>query len=942
VTTDDSRWQQVNALLEQALAKPDDERETWLDEACGDDQSLKREVIELLGYDGAQTGGLKSALESAAGSLVGDDNDRLIGEVLGAYRITGKIADGGMGAVYVAERADDEFEQRVAIKMVRFAMASAALIERFQLERQILAGLEHPNIARLLDGGRTASGIPYLVMEYVDGKSIIDYVTESTPAVNARLELFLVICDAVQYAHRKLVVHRDIKPSNILVTADGEPKLLDFGIAKFLAADAEPGLTQADVRVMTPEYASPEQILGAPVTTATDVYGLGLVLYQLLAGKMPFDLSSKTSPEIREIICHTEPQAPSIAATSIGRHDLASHVSGDLDRIVLKALRKEPERRYGTANELAADLRNFLEDRPVSARGDSAAYRTRKFLTRHRSAAIASLAVVIAISVQTVVYTNRLAAERDVARLQADRAEEVAGFMTDLFAEANPSRNLGQPLTARQMLDRGATRIVDELTSQPELQAALMVTIAESYEHMEENVAARDYLAEAVPAIEQRLGKEHPDVRLLRYLQGSVMTFVGDTDMARPIHEENLAIARRLNGETSIEAAREIRALAVIDSRTGNYEQAEAGFAEAIATYRSLGETSQDELAKTLLDYGAMLRRLDRGDEEEPMLLEALAIQDARVGKRHPAYAAVVNNLGNHYFRRGDLETARGYMEKNVELQRELNGEASVPYGVALVNYASLLKSEGDSEKALELYLDALDIYEKGYGADAPRYAYLLENVANTMVDLGRYDEAEAAYGNALAILGQHFGTGHPEYAFTQRNLGISLGRMGRPEAAVPELRAAIAIWVDANGPLYSRVITTRTSLAKNLIDIGELEAARAEALKAAEAARESMPEDSAQRLEAVRVAARAHSELGEFDAASVLYEESLAIASRLGDQAARETVTTEIDYARSLDAQGRTADARQQLESRLSTLTPDSDPDGKLTAEIAETLDRL
>ncbi|NOX70385.1 MAG: serine/threonine protein kinase [Gammaproteobacteria bacterium] len=934
---DTDRWQRIKNIYQQALDVETAERRAFVDQACDGDADLVAEIIALLEVPTRSASSIDNIIGAASAALGGELGN---GERIGPYRLHSIIGQGGMGHVYLAERADKEFEQRVAIKMVNWAGASPSMIERFRLERQILANLEHPNIARMLDGGRTPNGVPYLVMEYVDGVSILDYAQTQKLSTKGRLQVFLQICDAVQYAHRKLVVHRDIKPSNVLVARDGVPKLLDFGIAKLLDGDSDAALTRADARVLTPEYASPEQLLGAAVTTATDIYGLGLMLYQLLAETAPFDFSSRTSPEIREIICHTEPAAPSEAALAGGKRDIAVKLSGDLDNIVLKTLRKEPDRRYETVKDFADDLRNYLSDRPVTARGESRLYRAGKFLRRNRATAFATALLMVAVASQTVFYTQRLAAERDRAQLQAGRAQEVADFLTGLFAEADPAHNLGEAMTARQMLDRGAARITQELDGQPDLLATLMVTIAQSYENMEENVAARDYLEASLPGVEARLGKTNADVLHLRFLLGVVMTYTGQAERARPIHTENLARVLGKYGADSYEAAREIKQLAVIQNTLGNYDAAQARFLEALDLFRDLGDSSANDLASTLLDYGSMLRRLDRSDEEEPMLLEALAIQAHRVGKMHPDYAAVLNNLGNHYFRRGNYAQARRFMEENVELQRRLNGDDAVPYGVALVNYASLIRHEGDADEAVELFLAALPIYATGYGTDAPRYAYLLENVANTMTDLGRYEEAETAYAESLAILGERFGTDHPEYAFTQRNRGIALGRMGWPEKAVPELRAAIKIWTASHGANYSRVVKARISLAENLLKSADVDAAVAEATTALEGAREIFPVNHKQRLLAARVAANAHRERQEFAAADALYRQSLTIASHLAKNSVLETALTEIEYAHSLSAQGRRAEARQLLEQRAAELATldaaDEDIESKVSAALS------
>lgn len=922
------RWKRLRALFAHASELDGGERAAYLDAECGDDAELRREIEELLAASTEETDDVDEIVRTAASKLTTAEEGRRIGP----YRVVRVIGQGGMGQVYLAKRDDEELDLDVAIKVVGWFAVTDAQVERFLAERQILASLNHPYIARLLDGGRTEEGVPYLAMEYIEGSSITEYADAASLSLAERLELFLKVCDAVQHAHRQLVIHRDIKPSNILVTRDGTPKLLDFGIAKLLdtslAVRSQP-VTRADMRVLTPEYASPEQLRGLPVTIQTDVYGLGVLLYQLITGRFPYVIDATGSPRLEEIILETEPGLPSVAVTrevpdgepagpALPSRQLSRLLEGDLDNIAMMALRKEPERRYETVKDFADDVRNFLENRPVRARGDSALYIARKFARRNRTLLAVAAAVLLAVTLQTAFYTVRLAEERDRAELEAQRASEVSAFLTELFAEADPSRNLGEPLTARQMLDRGAVRVIDELGDEPELQAALMVTIAESYNSLEENVAAYEYLEASMPPMETALGPVHPDVLELRYLLGLATTYKGDAAAARPIHAENLR-RRRGSGGPSYETVRELKQLAVIDARLGNYEAAEAQYDVVLEAFRKLGR--DDDLAKALLDYGSMLRMLDREAEEEAMILEALAIQERSVGTGHPAYAAVINNLGNHYFRRGDYAAARRYMEQHVELQRALYGEDGVPYGVALINYASLLRQDGDIEDALRLYNEALVIAAKGYGRDAPRYAYLLENIANTLTDLGRYDEAEAAYAEALGILGARFGTDHPEYAFTQRNYGASLRRMGRPAEAIPELEAAIATWTEAHGPEYSRVVTTRLTLAESHYDAGQLDAAAAEADQALAIARKIFSDDYRQWAIATRLAGRIQRDRGRFDVADMLFEESVAAAAELGGGALGELTSTEIDYAKSLAAQGRRGDARRRLEARLDEL---------------------
>ena len=406
---------------------------------------------------------------------------------VGPWRLLDEIGRGGMGTVFLAERADGEFEQRAALKLLRPAIATDEALRRFEQERQILAGLTHPGIARLLDGGRTADGHPYLAMELVDGLPIDRYCRERELTVRDRLAVFLQVCHAVDHAHRHMVVHRDLKPSNIIVSAQGEVKLLDFGIAKLLQTDLSPGtpaMTHTVARVLTPEYASPEQIHGPTVTVASDVYQLGLLLFELLTDRRAQPLRDASPIEIERLVCDTLLARPSAVVDDPRRARL---LRGDLDSIVQQAVRKAPEERYASVERLIDDVERHLSGKPVVARGDTLAYRAGRFVRRHRlSVAAAAVAVVLLVAwaVTATLQARTIARERDRARAEAVKAEQVKDFVLRLFQNADPSAARGETLTARELLDRGWAGIEAELAGQPAVQAELLTTVGEIYREL--------------------------------------------------------------------------------------------------------------------------------------------------------------------------------------------------------------------------------------------------------------------------------------------------------------------------------------------------------------------------------------------------------------------------------------------------------------------------
>ena len=511
---DSERWRRIEELYHSAAAVPESQRAAFLRESCAGDEALRHEVGSLLAYQNDSEEFIEMpALEVAARILAQDPNQGQeasesapVEGTISRYRILEKIGAGGMGEVYRAARADGHFTKEVAIKLVRGGFDTAFVLERFRNERQILAGLDHPNIARLLDGGTTDDGIPYLVMELVKGVPIDQYCDTHRLTVTQRLQLFRNVCAAVQYAHQRLVIHRDIKPSNILVTEEGVPKLLDFGIAKIL--DPSTGAETTLAHPMTPEYASPEQIRGEPITTATDVYSLGVVLYRLLAGRSPYDRDTSSTHELARAICDTDPARPSTVvlkkeAARVGEEGapparevvsslregspakLQRRLAGDLDDITLKALRKEPSLRYGSVEQFAEDIRNHLEGRPVKASKGSWNYRVGKFVARHRVgvAATTAIALALAAGIGATVRQTRIA-RRERARAEK-RFNDVRQLSDSLIFDVHDAiQNLPGATPARKLLLDRAVQYLDRVASDSGGDSSLQRELAWGYQRL--------------------------------------------------------------------------------------------------------------------------------------------------------------------------------------------------------------------------------------------------------------------------------------------------------------------------------------------------------------------------------------------------------------------------------------------------------------------------
>jgi eukaryotic-like serine/threonine-protein kinase len=496
------RWRELDSLFQRASELDRSGRRAFVDEACFDDQELRTAIGRLLEHADRTLTNLKTPVDETAREVT------LTGRRIGSYVLLRVLGEGGMGTVFLAARADENYAQIVAIKLIHAAFwQSESILQRFRAERQILANLNHPNIARLLDGGMTPEGSPYLMMEFLDGTPIDEYCRRKGLSIKDKLQIFQRLCSAVEYAHKNLVVHRDIKPANVLVTEEGIPKLLDFGIAKLLdSGDGLNGLaiTRSTERLMTPEYASPEQLRGGSITTATDVYGLGVLSYELLAGTHPFADQRWNAVQMAHQICEVDPRPPSAArlcTPNAAPHQDRRKLKGDLDQIVLMAMRKEPQRRYSSAAQMAADVAAYLNGYPVIARHNSRAYRARKFVRRHKLAVLTAMLLILTLTSFSVgmgvlkqrAYRERLRAEQD--RLMAEHA---SAFLAEMFRAATPEEARGRTVTARELLDRGASRVDKELGSEPKVQASLLYSIADAYSRLgvydqAKNLAERSY-----------------------------------------------------------------------------------------------------------------------------------------------------------------------------------------------------------------------------------------------------------------------------------------------------------------------------------------------------------------------------------------------------------------------------------------------------------------
>jgi eukaryotic-like serine/threonine-protein kinase len=790
---DVDRWAYIEALLDATLDLPADARPAFLDSATGADAGVRAEVMRLLGaYEQAQDFLERPAAELAP-SLLADDDDggcepRAVPERIGPYRLLHEAGHGGMGTVFLAERDDPQLRLRVALKLVRSGVASGSLVRRFLEERQILASLDHPHIARLLDGGITPDGLPWFAMEFVEGTPIDRYCADRRLGVTQRLHLFLLVCDAVQFAHGNLVVHRDLKPSNILVTEDGRVKLVDFGIAKLLAgaARAEAGeLTQAGLRPMTPGYASPEQIRGEAVSTASDVYALGVLLYTLLAGQHPYLTSGRQPHEVARAILEEEPKPPSAVAAEDARRRLRD----DLDTIVLAAMRKEPERRYATAEQLAADIRRHLAGLPVSARPDTWPYRTGKFVRRHRAGVAATLAfaaLLIGYGITITVQAERIARE-------AARTEQVKEFVLSLFTHADPGVSQGRDLTALDLVEQGALRVASELASQPSLQAEMMTLLGNVYQTMGHYEAAIGQLRPAL-AIRRRLHPgAHEDVARTAQILAAVLHYQSHYGEAEMLLREVLEMRRRLFDQESWEVGATLNDLGDLLHSRGDFPAAEDHLRRALATQIAVKGDDGHDAARARRDLANVLR--DRGAFAEAASLyrRSLQVSRERLGRVDPIVALTQNELARLLTDSGNYGEAEELLSENLSVFEKLYPHGHALAGTAMQNLGILRLRQGRPNEAAHALRQALAIYRRTLSEENALIPRTQRYLAEAVLASGDADTAAATAEEAIIRLRSLDLGGHPAVTDALHTLGRAFLVQGRPAEAVDLLAEALA-----------------------------------------------------------------------------------------------------------------------------------------------------
>lgn len=804
-------FRRVREVLEAALELPPPQRSPYLKKACAGDDALYRRAAALLAADAQDASPIDEPIADLALHLLGlgqghrpghGHGNHLQGEAqtgrrIGAHQLLASIGHGGMGSIYLAERVDGEYQEQVAIKLIRPGLGSEALIDRFRQERQILAQLNHPNIGRILDGGVTEDGQPYFVMEHIEGEPIDRYCagngSKPPPSRRQLLELFAEVCDAVHAAHRNLIIHCDLKPSNILVTADGVPKLLDFGIARpapETTGSDQPAEGAPIPSALTPDYASPEQQRGEALTTASDIFSLGVVLHQLLKGRLPSATDTSTSEE---------------------------PLNADLRAILGHALAEEPDRRYSSARELGADLRRHLDYQPVAARQPTWTYRVGKFLRRRWLAATLSCLILAsaAVGLWATLHQAQLARARG---LQAERAFD---FLVDVFVASDPDEAGGPTdLALVQLLEEAAARTPEEFTDAPSLQARLMDVIGMVYSSLGRYEEAEPLLRQALELRQKSFSGNHEDLAVSLDHLGLLQISRGQLDEAEGYLDEALTMRRELLGSNHEAVADSLHRLGRLRRSQNRLEESETSYREALSLRRALLGKHKD-VAVTLNNLGVVLSSRGRLDEAEEVLREAAELFEELLGPEHWRLGNTLSNLALVLKSRRQYPEAMALYRHALELQRRHLGGDHPELANTLNNLAVVLFREGNLDEAERSFREALKIQVPRLGEDHLRVASIRRNLGMVLLDQARLIEAEALLRRTLRVFTAKLDSDSPDVESTQAALGRVLAAAGRHEEAVVMLRASLESRQQRGASPYLIAVAS-SRLAASLTALGQ------------------------------------------------------------------------------------------------------------------------
>jgi serine/threonine protein kinase/tetratricopeptide (TPR) repeat protein len=820
---DTPRWERLQELFHHAVTLPERERVTYLALECGDDSALMDEVLAMVEEDARDSSLLDRDLAHVAHQVLEPATRTLPATNFGPYRVKSILGEGGMGVVYLAERRD--LGSLAAIKILRDASLSPARRERFASEQRTLAQLSHDSIARLYDADTLPDGTPWFVMEYVEGVPLTQYCEVRILSIAERLRLFRAVCEAVQHAHQHAVIHRDLKPSNILVKDDGTVKLLDFGIAKQLETlDIAEDHTRTGMRLMTPAYAAPEQIRAGRVGIHTDIYSLGVILYELLSGRLPYDISKLTPGEAEAIITGQEPVRPSIVARR-----LADSVGGsarvpalgdaswaDLDVLCLTAMHKEPQRRYQTVEALIRDVDHYLDGEPLEARPDSIAYRAGKFVRRHRGAVTGTSLAVALLAALAVFYTIRLTSARNAAVAEAARTQRVMRFMLALFAGGDATAGPSDTLRVVTLIDRGEME-ARSLDGEPALQAELYETLGSINQKLGNLDRADSLLARSLQRRRALFGTDHPDIASSLVALGLLRVDQAKYDEAEQLVSEGLGMDRRILPATHPSIAHAAWALGKVYEERGEYDKAVPLLQEAVAAQSASGEDTA-ALATSLSELANVHYYMGHLATSDSLNQRVLVMNRQLHGSHHPTVADALINLGASQSDRGNFAEAERYYREALAINEPWYGMYHPETASDLTMLGRALVAEKKLPEAVPLLEQALAINERVYGRVHPSVASTLNELAKVALLQNRYDEAEASFRRMSDIYRSVYGEKHYLNGIALSNLGSVYLEKKEYARAEQLFRQVIGVFTRALSATHLNTGVARVKLGRALV----------------------------------------------------------------------------------------------------------------------------
>ncbi len=837
---DTEQWGRVKNIFHQALTLEENERETFVRKETSDDDALYQMIMTMLDTDNEKNLDTTQVVSSNMKQFLQDNFGVKSGDKIDVYQLETVLGEGGMGTVFKARRVDAEFDIDVAIKVIHREQINSETLQRFQSERQILANLNHPNIARLIDGGTTDNGLPYLVMEYIEGEPIIDYCKSRKLNLNQRLKLFLQICEAVNYAHQNLIVHRDIKPANIMVTDDGTVKLLDFGVAKILNPDEyskSVADTQIEMRILTLENAAPEQVLGEKITTRTDVYALGTLLYQLLTEEKIFNLLEQHRRTFEKAICEQVPQKPStiishtnsLVAVKVPERSLVTlktiqkTLKGDLDNIILKSLKKKPERRYQSVEQFSDDIKRYLNHYPVKAQPEKFSYRAKKYIRRHQVGVVFSGILLSSLLLFIVILSIKNAAimqQKKTAELEATRADEIADFMVDIFSSSDPNQNAGKEKTSFEMLQEGHNKI--NRVKDPQLKAKLLETLALVYQKLGQYPQAKKLIDEAIMIRKKQWATSDTDWARSYYRLGEIVFEMGDFDKAEKTFKKSLDYYQNSDLDDNYEKNSPNIILASIYSYQGKYLKAteldKANLKLALTKYNQ----NSAKIGEAYTNLGANLRHLSQFKASEKYLRLGLKARIQSKGEISLDTAHSYNQLASTLEQQQKYQQALNMAINGMKIRQKIYKDDHVEVVASLGNVAKMYTRLKQFDKAIRYKLEAITMLKKVVGIKHYYVVGSLSSLGLMYLDNNEFKLAEAAFNESINISRSMDSADSPRIAYPLTGMGKLMLKMNQPHRALGYLTQAYKIRTEKLPPQHRLTATTAAFLGEAYLRLGK------------------------------------------------------------------------------------------------------------------------